>query len=133
MARPALPYRGFLVQMLEAQTEMVRILEQVQWHHALDGSDEAKAYLISVRAGDILYEKLRYYDHIKSKRPAWVQRESGDTTSRVLLDGSDNRSEREFWQRRLGRSVGELGGGREEGRDGDEGDHGPEVHVSGDR
>ena len=72
MARPALPYRVFLVQFLEAQTELVRILENEGWHHTGDGTETYKAYLISVKAGDVLYEKLRYYDYVKSKRPAWV-------------------------------------------------------------
>ena len=108
----ALPYRAFLVQMLEASIELTRLLENEAFHHADEGSDRMKAYLINDRAGDILYEKLRYYDYIKSKRPPWVQSEERIDEARNILDGQVHRSGHDSG-RHLGRHgpAGELGTG----------------------
>ena len=120
MGAIALPYRAFITQFLDAVTELVRILEVEGWHHADDGSEKRKGYLLAVRSGDILWEKLKYYDHIKSKRPSWVQREGVEPEARPLVDGStDRRGRGSLGDDGHDGSASQLGAGRETGRNGD--------------
>jgi len=68
-----LPYRKLLIALLEGQTELIRVMENAQWHHEPPEHEYKISYELAIVTGEMLYERLRYYDYTTSKRPAWAR------------------------------------------------------------
>ena len=55
-------YRKYLKSLIDLAAEMVRLLEQYEFHHKESGSLEFKAYAQMVSLAEVADERLKRYD-----------------------------------------------------------------------
>ena len=69
-------YRTFLLELGQELLEALRDCENYGWHHSEASTPEWQHYNRLFTWLDELSERASYYDHVKAKRPGWVQRET---------------------------------------------------------